>query len=143
MHPLLPLREKCAIPSRTSRWYACQYHRTCRSSLYPSVSCLTPQSFGEGGLTAGGGGLSGIDVADNDHVDVHLLLTAAIVSEVCQGWLWQPRALPVGKCRGSTGSRRKAGRVTYPMLAVLCCLRLCGGEGKLFDTQIYSARCKV
>jgi hypothetical protein len=24
---------------------------------------------------AGGGGLSGIDVADNDHVDVHLLLT--------------------------------------------------------------------
>jgi hypothetical protein len=23
-----------------------------------------------------GGGLSGIDVADNDHVDVHLLLTA-------------------------------------------------------------------
>jgi len=24
----------------------------------------------------GGGGFSGIDVADNDHVDVHLLLTA-------------------------------------------------------------------
>ena len=94
-------------------------------------------------LTTGGGRLAGVDVADNDHVNVHLLLTAAIVSEVCQGWLWQPRALPVGKCRGSTGSRRKAGRVTYPMLAVLCCLRLCGGEGKLFDTQIYSARCKV
>jgi hypothetical protein len=28
------------------------------------------------GLLTGGGGLSGIDVADNDHVDVHLFLTA-------------------------------------------------------------------
>ena len=27
------------------------------------------------GLLTGGGGLSGIDVADNDHVDVHLFLT--------------------------------------------------------------------
>jgi hypothetical protein len=44
------------------------------------VSCVTPQTFGGGRLTAGGGGLSGVDVADNDHVDVHLLLTADIVS---------------------------------------------------------------
>lgn len=27
-------------------------------------------------VLTGGGGLSGIDVADNDHVDVHLFLTA-------------------------------------------------------------------
>jgi hypothetical protein len=41
---------------------------------------VTTRSFGEGRLTAGGGGLSGVDVADNDHVNVHLLLTADIVS---------------------------------------------------------------
>jgi hypothetical protein len=34
----------------------------------------------EGALTASGGGLAGIDVADNDHVDVHLFFTAAAVS---------------------------------------------------------------
>jgi hypothetical protein len=28
------VQRKCALPSRTSRWYACRYHRTCRSSLY-------------------------------------------------------------------------------------------------------------
>jgi hypothetical protein len=47
---------------------------------------MTPQSFGDGRLTAGGGGLSGVDVADNDHVDVHLLLTADMVSELYQSW---------------------------------------------------------
>ena len=31
---------------------------------------------GVGHLTAGGGRLSGVDVADNDHVDMRLLLTA-------------------------------------------------------------------
>ena len=31
-------------------------------------------------LTTGGGGLAGIDVADNDDVDVKLLLTARSVS---------------------------------------------------------------
>ncbi len=51
---------------------------------------MTPQSFGEEGLTAGGGGLSGVDVADNDHVDVHLLLTADIVSELYWSWVWPP-----------------------------------------------------
>lgn len=49
------------------------------------MSCVTPQCFGEVRLTTGGGGLSGVDVADNDHVDVHLLLTACIVSDVYKG----------------------------------------------------------
>jgi hypothetical protein len=31
-------------------------------------------------LTAGGGGFAGVDVADDDHVDVHLLFTVGIVS---------------------------------------------------------------
>ena len=31
-------------------------------------------------LTTGGGRLAGVDVADNDHVNVHLLLTAMHVS---------------------------------------------------------------
>lgn len=30
--------EEDCIPSRTSRWYACQYHRTCRSSDLPEES---------------------------------------------------------------------------------------------------------
>ena len=75
MHPLLPLKEKCAIPSRTSRWYACQYHRTCRSSL-PCCELLYPAFVRRGMLTTGGCRLAGVDVADNDDVDVSLLLTA-------------------------------------------------------------------
>jgi len=65
------------LPSRTSRWYACQFHRTCRSSgLYYIVSSMSEGCVGDGcGLTSGGG-LARIDVADNDHVDVHLFLTA-------------------------------------------------------------------
>jgi hypothetical protein len=31
-------------------------------------------------LTAGRGGFAGVDVADDDHVDVHLLFTIGIVS---------------------------------------------------------------
>ena len=31
-------------------------------------------------LTTGGGRLAGVDVADNDHVNVHLLLTAIHIS---------------------------------------------------------------
>jgi hypothetical protein len=41
-----------------------------------------PAIVRRGRLTAGGGGLSGVDVADNDHVDVHLLLTADMVSKL-------------------------------------------------------------
>ena len=44
------------------------------------MSVLTPQCFGEGRLTSGGGRLSGVDVADDDDVDVNLFLTALLVS---------------------------------------------------------------
>lgn len=62
------------LPSRTSQWYACRYHRTCRSSLEVLVSwSWTARSWMI--LTTGGGGLAGVDVADNDDVDVGLFLT--------------------------------------------------------------------
>jgi len=71
--------ENRCLPSRTSRWYACQFLRTCRSSdldVYQTMSQVYMcEDRGASALT-GGGGFSGIDVADNDHVDVHLLLTA-------------------------------------------------------------------
>jgi len=78
---------------------------------------VTPQSFGEGGLTAGGGRLSGVNVADNDHVDVHLLLTMDIVSDAVLGvgvatWSWSDA--PYGEPRSP-----RRGNMTYPMLAVL------------------------
>jgi hypothetical protein len=76
---VLPLKEKCAVPSRTSRWYACQYHRTCRSSL-SHCELLCHSCVRVGLLTTGGGRLAGVDVADNDDVDVSLLLTADVVS---------------------------------------------------------------
>jgi hypothetical protein len=45
---------------------------------------LYPAFVRKGMLTAGGGRLAGVDVADNDHVNVHLLLTAMHVSKrVC------------------------------------------------------------
>jgi hypothetical protein len=66
-----------SLPSRTSRWYACQFHRTCRSSdLYVCVRRRAMNMSLMRGVLTGGGGLAGIDVADNDHVDVHLFLTA-------------------------------------------------------------------
>jgi hypothetical protein len=76
------LKENVCVPSRTSRWYACQYHRTCRSSLYANVSCCDPTSSRRGRLTAGSGRLSGVNVADNDHVDVHLLFTTRGISKL-------------------------------------------------------------
>ncbi len=42
------------------------------------VSAMFEARFGRrGGRLTGGGGLARIDVADNDHVDVHLFLTTA------------------------------------------------------------------
>jgi hypothetical protein len=73
------------------------------------VSCCDPASLGVVRLTAGGGRLSGVNVADNDHVDVHLLFTAVIVSMLFIGVLWR-------------GSRLEAGWLTHPMMAVVCCL---------------------
>jgi hypothetical protein len=127
------------VPSRTSQWYACQYHRTCRSSLYPNVSWLTPQCFGEGRLTSGGGRLAGVDVADDDDVDVNLFLTAGRVSFFDRS-RWRARAAPRGAIEGAAASQG-GGDKTYPMVAVVCCVE--GSEEKLLNTQIYSARCKV
>jgi len=44
----------------------------------------SPLAIGGGRLTAGGRGLAGVDVADDDHVDVHLLFTAAAISMLCR-----------------------------------------------------------
>lgn len=41
---------------------------------------MYPALVRKGMLTAGGGRLAGVDVADNDDVDVSLLLTATAVS---------------------------------------------------------------
>jgi hypothetical protein len=108
---VLPLKEKCAVPSRTSRWYACQYHRTCRSSL-SHCELLCHSCVRVGLLTTGGGRLAGVDVADNDDVDVSLLLTASVVS------------MMLVMMQGSASSLWAASQVpglrgAYPMVAVL------------------------
>ena len=65
------------LPSRTSRWYACRYHRTCRSSdLRENVSCVRWIACSWLALT-GGGGLARVDVSDDNDIDMSLLLTAA------------------------------------------------------------------
>lgn len=46
------------------------------------MSWLKPRFARRGRLTAGGGRLSGVNVADNDHVDVHLLFTVDVVSKL-------------------------------------------------------------
>lgn len=67
----------------------------------------------EVGLTSGGG-LAGVDVADNDDVDVSLLLT---VERAGQRWsLIQAQA----SMRLVEGKRR---RKTHPMVAVVCDVR--------------------
>ena len=48
-------------------------------------------------------------MADNDHVDVHLLFTEEVVSILCVMMWWR-------------GSRHEASRLTYPMMAVVCVL---------------------
>jgi hypothetical protein len=52
-------------------------------------------------LTTGGGRLAGVDVADNDHVNVHLLLTAMHVSNcMCDADVGQavPASVGAGWC---------------------------------------------
>jgi hypothetical protein len=61
-------------PSRTSQWYACQYRRTCRSSDLIICESLACHAFLQLSLT-GGGGLAGVDMADDDDVDMSLFLT--------------------------------------------------------------------
>jgi hypothetical protein len=57
---------------------------------------LYPAFVRKGMLTAGGGRLAGVDVADNDHVNVHLLLTAMHVSKgVCDADVGQAKPASV------------------------------------------------
>lgn len=63
--------------------------------------------YEEGRLTSSGGRLSGVDVADNDDVDMSLLLTAVVVSIMC--WLRRKRRL----------KRLEADGETHPMMAVV------------------------
>lgn len=76
-----PSKKSVCVPSRTSRSYACQYHRTCRSSLSLSVSRGDPAIDRGGRLTSGGRRLARVDVADDDDVDMRLLLTVGVVSK--------------------------------------------------------------
>jgi hypothetical protein len=77
--------EMGAVPSRTSRWYACQYRRTCRSNLYANVSCCDPAGDEvRGRLTSGGRRLARVDVADDDDVDMNLFFTAEAVSRMAR-----------------------------------------------------------
>lgn len=72
------------------------------------MSVLTPQCFGEGRLTSGGGRLAGVDVADDDDVDVNLFLTALLVScLVGDKGEWQAQDATVGTIEGP--ERRKVG----------------------------------
>lgn len=68
-------------------------------------------------LTTGGGGLSGIDVADNDDVDMSLFLTAQMVSMM--NWC---RKVYMG-AYGSPPSEQRLSRLSfgaaYPMMAVV------------------------
>lgn len=113
----MTLRSDDYEPSRTSRWYACRYHRTCRSSL----SSCELRGHAPGAilhnfeLTACGCRLAGIDVADNDDVDVGLLLTVSIISRY--SFVHARHTSPNGA-------------ETYPMIAVVCWLvRVVKGAG--------------
>jgi hypothetical protein len=67
------------------------------------VSVCDPAVVRKGKLTAGGGRLSGVDVADDDDVDVSLLLTAVVVSS-CSG----------GGGGGEAAQNVRAGGVNLP-----------------------------
>ncbi len=62
-------------------------------------------------LTTGSSRLAGVDVADNDDVDVSLLLTAAMVSMLC---------VEIQAGKGCLLDARRLGGA-YPMVAVVCC----------------------
>jgi hypothetical protein len=71
------------------------------------------------GVLTGGGGLARIDVADNDHVDVHLFLTA-------ERWEVSNEAIKIrSRCDMMLLMSRwkeddvEAGKLTHPMVAVL------------------------
>jgi hypothetical protein len=62
----------------------------------------------EGRLTTGGGRLSGVDVADDDDVDVSLLFTVVVVSRMHVGYM----------CSSLEYARLQ--RLTHPMATVAC-----------------------
>jgi hypothetical protein len=67
-----------------------------------------PAVVRKGRLTSGGGRLAGVDVADNDDVDVRLLLTAMVVSRL-------------SRYRGGDAALKRERRGwTHPMMAVVC-----------------------
>jgi len=74
----------------------------------------------------GGGGLSGIDVADNDHVNVHLLLTAMAsmvsrcpikIAAIALAMLRMASQMRTAFADGESEGRRNSG-LTHPMMAV-------------------------
>ena len=73
-------RENMPVPSQTSRSYDDQYLRICRSNdlLFVSENARTVVV---GGLHTSSGRLAGVDVADDDHVDVQLLF--AMGERIC------------------------------------------------------------
>jgi hypothetical protein len=99
-------------PSRTSRWYESRYHRTCRSSDLIVCECFGLPSFFQFLLTSGGG-LAGVDVADDDDVDMSLLFTVMIKDmsvtfiDMKLDLIWH-----------SEVARRQFEMVSYPMVAV-------------------------
>jgi len=90
------------------------------------MSILCAGRVEDRGLLTGGGGLAGIDVADNDHVDMHLFLTARR-RHVSRSPLRSMPLLP-SCCRCSMAGRGCVDVVlTHPMVAVLEVFRfVCG-----------------
>ena len=66
-----------------------------------------------GGLTSSGGGLAGVDVADNDDVDMEFLLTAQTVSLM----VLIRRATTLGSASGGRGRLSVQNCIlTHPMM---------------------------
>ena len=97
-----------------------------------SGSFKREKSSCEGSRLTGGGGLSGIDVADDDHVDVHLLLTAMrrMVSRCSIKMSAIAMSMLPMESQMLDGIRRWRGRtlLTHPMIAVVdVCFLVCVG----------------
>ena len=65
-------------------------------------------------LTAGGGGLAGVDVADDHDVDVNLLLTERVISDWFQASISDKAQAPSEGDGAHVCARGK----THPMMAV-------------------------
>ena len=67
--------ERLFLPSRTSRLSFGQFHRTCRSSDLGRMSNILLCFENIQQLLTSGGRFAGVDVADNDDIDMSLFLT--------------------------------------------------------------------